>query len=197
MSFNRIFISILLLIFSFQNFTKADDLGDFEIEGISIGDSLLKFANRERIISSISKSKYDNDKYIIYEVDKLIDLEIYDFLGVTTKKNDEKFIVTSLSGNIIYDDLDECYKIRDEIKEYIESIFVFDALDKTEYKSKTDKTGNSKIYGMQFYLKPYPSVEAIVLNCNDNSKESGFHKVLTVNINPEEFAYFLINEAYK
>ena len=35
----RIFLSILILIFSFQSWTKADDIRDFEIEGISIGDS--------------------------------------------------------------------------------------------------------------------------------------------------------------
>ena len=34
---------ILILTFSFQSWTKADDISDFEIEGMSIGDSLLDF----------------------------------------------------------------------------------------------------------------------------------------------------------
>jgi len=34
---------ILILIFSFQSLTKADDIRDFEIEGISVGDSLLDY----------------------------------------------------------------------------------------------------------------------------------------------------------
>ena len=37
----RKFLLILILILSFQSWTKADDLSDFQIEGISIGDSLL------------------------------------------------------------------------------------------------------------------------------------------------------------
>ena len=34
---------ILILTFSFQSLTKADDIRDFEIEGMSIGDSLLDY----------------------------------------------------------------------------------------------------------------------------------------------------------
>ena len=40
----RVFISIIILIFSFQSLSKADDIRDFEIEGISVGDSLLNHA---------------------------------------------------------------------------------------------------------------------------------------------------------
>ena len=35
---------ILILTLSFQTLVKADDIRDFEIEGISIGDSLLNHA---------------------------------------------------------------------------------------------------------------------------------------------------------
>jgi hypothetical protein len=38
---------ILILTFSFQTLTKADDIADFEIEGMSIGDSILDYYNRE------------------------------------------------------------------------------------------------------------------------------------------------------
>ena len=36
----RIFLTILILILNLQSWTKADDIRDFEIEGISVGDSL-------------------------------------------------------------------------------------------------------------------------------------------------------------
>jgi len=45
----RVFIAVLVLIFSFQSWTKADDIRDFEIEGISIGDSLLDYFTEEEI----------------------------------------------------------------------------------------------------------------------------------------------------
>ena len=34
---------VLVLIFSLQSWTKADDISEFEIEGMSIGDSLLDY----------------------------------------------------------------------------------------------------------------------------------------------------------
>ena len=34
---------ILILTLSFQSLTKADDITDFQIEGLSVGDSLLDF----------------------------------------------------------------------------------------------------------------------------------------------------------
>ena len=46
---------IFVLLFSFQSLTKADDIRDFEIEGMSIGDSLLDYFSEEEI-------KYDKTK---------------------------------------------------------------------------------------------------------------------------------------
>ena len=45
----RIFLTILVLIFSLQTWTKADDIRDFEIESMSIGDSLLNYMNINEI----------------------------------------------------------------------------------------------------------------------------------------------------
>ena len=56
------FIIILLLIFCFQSLIKAEDIRDFEIEGISIGDSLLLYENK----ANIEKDKdqdYKSKKY--------------------------------------------------------------------------------------------------------------------------------------
>ena len=39
----KIFILFLTLAFGFQFWAKADDIRDFEIEGISIGESALDF----------------------------------------------------------------------------------------------------------------------------------------------------------
>ena len=47
----KIFLSVLILIFSYQSWTKADDISDFEIEGMSIGDSALEYFNKEELIN--------------------------------------------------------------------------------------------------------------------------------------------------
>ena len=52
--FMRVFIAVLVLIFSFQTWTKADDIRDFQIEGMTIGDSLLDYVSE----GEITKKKY-------------------------------------------------------------------------------------------------------------------------------------------
>jgi hypothetical protein len=49
----RVFLAILFFIFSFQSLTKADDINEFEIEGISIGDSLLQHFDEKKIKSKM------------------------------------------------------------------------------------------------------------------------------------------------
>ena len=45
---NRLLL-ILILTLSFQTLVKADDIKDFEIEGISIGDSALDYFNKKQL----------------------------------------------------------------------------------------------------------------------------------------------------
>ena len=51
------FLLILILTFSFQFGTKADDIRDFQIEGMSIGDSLLSFMTNDEILNQIELNK--------------------------------------------------------------------------------------------------------------------------------------------
>ena len=48
----RIFLSVLILIFTIQSWTKADDIKDFEIEGMSINKSALNFMTVDEIINN-------------------------------------------------------------------------------------------------------------------------------------------------
>ena len=60
----RVFIAVLILIFSLQSFTKADDISDFEIEGMSLGDSLLDYYSENEIKKQLSlmiSSSYKSD----------------------------------------------------------------------------------------------------------------------------------------
>jgi hypothetical protein len=52
---------ILILTFSFQTLAKADDIKDFEIEGMSIGDSALDYFSKDQIIKN-SRNYYKNKK---------------------------------------------------------------------------------------------------------------------------------------
>ena len=59
---NRL-ILILILTFSFQPLTKAKDIREFQIENMSIGDSLLKFMSLNEITqryNSIKEQRNNN-----------------------------------------------------------------------------------------------------------------------------------------
>ena len=62
----RILITVLVLIFSLQSWTKADDIRDFEIEGIELGDSALQFFSKNQIIKNSRDDHYINNKYNVY-----------------------------------------------------------------------------------------------------------------------------------
>ena len=46
----RFFLLAIIFFFNLQSLTKANDIREFEIEGISIGDSLLNFAEEKKIL---------------------------------------------------------------------------------------------------------------------------------------------------
>ena len=65
----RVFISVLILIFSFQSLIKADDISDFEIDGMSIGDSLLDYFSKDKIINARNYDEFPSDmKFRIIDI---------------------------------------------------------------------------------------------------------------------------------
>ena len=63
----RIFLSVLILIFSLQSLSKADDVINFEIEGMSVGDSLLDYFSKNNIEEEINSKfsyKYKDNKFV-------------------------------------------------------------------------------------------------------------------------------------
>ena len=52
----KVFLTVLVLIFGFHSWTYGDDIRDFEIEGMSVGDSLLDYFPKYLIDEAINKS---------------------------------------------------------------------------------------------------------------------------------------------
>ena len=63
------FLIIIILTLSFQSWTNANEIGEFDIDGVSIGDSLLDYVSKD-IIKSKTKAFYPNsEKYYLLEFD--------------------------------------------------------------------------------------------------------------------------------
>ena len=54
---------LFLVLFSFSAPSFADDIRDFQIEGMSIGDSLLDYMSEEKL-EALAKYVYENKKFI-------------------------------------------------------------------------------------------------------------------------------------
>tara|TARA_B100001123_G_C15202767_1_gene984046 strand:- start:257 stop:817 length:561 start_codon:yes stop_codon:yes gene_type:complete len=158
----RIFISVLLLIFVFQSFTKADDIRDFEIEGMSIGDSALDYFSEAKILSN-KKNWYRDNKF--YGV--LIDIKSDNFNSIQLhfKTNDTKYKIYALGGlKDFIDNPKDCYPLKKEVDIGLQNIFKNSKINHTKKrKHPADKTGKSFVTQSFFDLDN----GAVVTACYD------------------------------
>tara|TARA_B100000902_G_C27135743_1_gene825952 strand:- start:417 stop:1001 length:585 start_codon:yes stop_codon:yes gene_type:complete len=177
--------------------TKADDIRDFEIEGMSIGDSLLDFFSKKEI-DNLEKAFYPSSKNYYLLILPINNLENYDNLIANLKNNDKSYYIHSISGAIdTYRDTKKCLAKQKEIKGDIMNLF-----PNIEYKDYTfvypqDTIGESKATITDFEFE----FGEIRVFCTDWSKEREDEKNsmdnVQVVINSEDMKKFLTNEAYK
>ena len=114
----RIFLVLLILIFGTQSLSRANDIREFEIEGISIGDSLLDFMNLKKIKEKINSYSdkgyiYKSKKYYALTFDRSdfnSNFELYDQIQFHFKDKDDSFIIESIAGIKLYrNNIDQCY----------------------------------------------------------------------------------------
>ena len=137
----KVFISVLVLILSFQPFTKADNIQDFDIEGMSIGDSLLDFMTKKEINKNILDYFPDERKY--YVVGKTSDLNTYEQIEIYLKTDDKNYIIRTLGAFIEFSGK-ECLLMKREIDEEFKQIFSNLKSYPATLKHPYDKSGKSK-----------------------------------------------------
>jgi hypothetical protein len=187
----KVFIAILILILSLQSLTKADDIRDFEIEGMTIGDSLLDYYESSVLIK---KFPYNDKKWAsINKIDS--NFKTYKGFIVHVKSNDPKYIIGSLEGVILYENnIEDCYKKQKEI------ILVLDHLFKnattTQWKSphEGDISGKSIDKAKHYKLQ---NGDSLRVSCTDWSDKMKFIDKLKVGMYSKEQMYWINNEAYK
>ena len=194
----RIFLSVLLLIFSLQSWTKADDIKDFEIEGISIGDSVLKYFS----LNEIEQNKWDyysNKEYTPLQFDNPSFAKIYDGIDIQYKTNDKDYKIEGLAGIIFYRDkkkIKDCYKKMNGIIVDVRSIFsnLHEHKKKTSVHTGVDDGGKSKVTSVYF---EFENGDAIGIQCYNYSKEAGDLNHLRFSMNTYNYRIFLSTKAYK
>ena len=186
---------IIIFIFNAHSLTIADDsVTDFQIEGMSIGDSALDYFAKSDIINN-SQDYYKNKKFTKVQNDFYDFFKIYDAVDYHFKTGDKKYIFHNLGGVLIYqDNIQDCYPKMDEISLSIENNFsYFKKFEKATFKHAGDSTGKSIITDITYEFKD----GYIVILCYDYSKEYGGQDHLSVAVDTKELNKWLIDEAWE
>ena len=144
---------ILILTLSFQTLIKADDISDFEIEGMSIGDSLLDYFSERKIQDS--KLKYFEGRRNFYVVGVTEASKLYDSIEFYLKTGDNKYLIHGISAGIFYsENYNQCEKKKDKIVEEIKDIFKQSKMeDWGSFSHSYDKSGLSMQTAVTFDVK--------------------------------------------
>ena len=187
----RIFLAVLVLILNLQSWTKADDISDFEIEGMSVWDSALEFFSESEIKKNIRKNAYVGSDGKFYDAGFKSDkYEIYDKITIVLKKNDQKYIIYSLAGLIFYgDDTESCIADYNKIAKDIENLFQDHKKNvRKNKKHPADKSGKSLFNGTSFIHKSGSGADVA---CYAWSNEMKTEDYVSVAIDSLEFGKWL------
>ena len=191
----RIFITVLVLVFSIQSLTKADDISEYEIEGMSIGDSLLKKYSKKNLEKFRKASYYKDDEYTTIESLKLPNDSLYEYISYSYKTNDKNYTIVQIVADIDYiDNIDECYAAKDKIVEELKPMFINSKqVDQGTIIHPIDKSGKSKVSLFNFYPKNGGSIGVA---CYDYSKKTNYPDSLRVSFSNNQFLTWINTKAY-
>mgnify|MGYP001404715920 FL=1 len=196
-------LTIIVLGLLWCNTTQADDISDFQIEGMSIGDSALDFFSEKEIEDNIRNDYY---KYLptayqkIYKAIEFVNLprfKIYDNVSMDFLMKDNKFINKTVNGILFIDNAKECHSQQKKVDKELLEIFKNIHRETNENNHSFDKTGNSKTKAINYWFDSGDLVTVICTDWSDEiTKTYGWSDNLAVEIKSKEYNQFL-NEAYK
>ena len=194
------YIHIIFIFFIFSNITlKADNIRDFQIEDISIGDSLFDHLSAEKIDTGHKFNYPSSKKFFQLNFSNLKSFKTYQHLTVLLKLNDKDLTIYEFSGYIDYEkNINECYNQEKQVVKDIKKILTNVKFENFGKQNKSiDKSGKSKITITQFYPKDGGIIK---VSCHDWSSEwekKGEIDSLSVSVASEEAFDWFTNEAYK
>lgn len=189
----KILLSVLILIFCLQSFTKANDISDFEIEGMSLYESALNFFSQSKIKNN--EEDYYNKKTFKTATIKSKNFEVYQDVQISYKTNDKKYVLYDISG-IVDKKYDLCLKEIKSISKEFDQMFPDTKFEKLyTFDHNIDPSGESKISDMYW---EFNNGDKILLACyNWNTpygKKKGYVDEMRVTISSKEFDTFLLND---
>ena len=167
----------LVLLTSTNAYT--DNIKDFKIENITIGDSALDYFTESQLDNS--ELDWFNYSYKEYSTSLLPGIGIYDWFKITYKNEDYNYIIEGLAGIVVkknYEE-DKCNKQLDSTALNLSKFFKnTKSEEKKTYRvvydpskifQETNLSGKSKLTSIFFDFKQEGK---IILSCYDMDKET-------------------------
>ena len=188
---------ILILTLSFQSLVKADDVRDLEIEGMSLGDSLLEFFDERTIKKGNQNHPYADDTFFDVEIYGHKSFNKYQNVSFSLKKNDKKYKIYQIVGfNIYKTNIEECLNQVDIISKNISGVLKDTDKVKSTDNHDADPTGNSKAKQIVYWHKS-GSVFIECVNWSEKiTKEKNWGDNLSVGMALSEYDIWLNTKAY-
>ena len=185
---------ILILTFSFQSLAKADDIRDFEIEGMSIGDSLLNHYSKN-ILDNINKYYYPNSKTIVGLYSGVFNKNLNNYDAIQFSVTPDNYQIEAIAGlNYEFKNKKkECYQKMEKIFNEIQSLFPNSETEK-EKESPHDADLSGKSVGKIY--KIYLNNGIIRVACTDWAKEINNFDSLKISIHSKKHIDWINKEAY-
>ena len=114
---------LFLILFSFQAPSWADDIRDFQIEGMSLGDSLQNYIDNNKFKHYETADYFKDNKITVYET-QLSDFKDFERVDIAFYTKDNKKKILSIEG-VIFANYENCMKKKKKIFSSIE-IFLED-----------------------------------------------------------------------
>ena len=190
----KLYVYLFLVFFALQTPSSSDDIRDFQIEGMSIGDSALDFFSEEKINDN-EWDYYKNKKFTPVQMDKIDFFETYDAVDFDYKTNDENYIIYSISGVISFKNknISKCFEKMDEIdNEVSASLKNFKRSDKKTWDHPSDPTGESKY--TDIYYESNTGI--ITITCYEYSSTNEGEDHLSVAFSYPEWVKFIRSNPY-
>ena len=121
----KLSIYLFLIFFSFHLPSYSNDLKEFIIEDMSIGDSLLDYINKEEI----KKFNLDSNNNKVFKRIQLLSkdfslLKTYDAMHIYIDPNDKEYLIHGIEAMLVFkNDISNCIFKKDEILNDISVIF--------------------------------------------------------------------------
>ena len=163
-------LGILIVVFFLCSTSFAEDVSKLEIEGISIGDSLLDHISKQEIITEIEINKiaYNHLTDDFGEVYLFGNFDIYERLSFFVKPKDRSYSIYFIKGSISYDDnVERCYAKQKEIAKEFSLLYKNVTKREETLKFEFDPTGKSTTHNIKFV---FDSGDYIAVNCTKYEK---------------------------